>query len=299
VSILIDQNTICLIQGITGKEGSRVAANMASYGTKVVAGVTPGKGGQEVEGVRVYNTVAEALAKHPDINTTGVYVPPFAVLSAVREALQSKIPLIHIIAEHVPIKDTALIIAEAKKNQARVVGPSSIGLISPGQAKVGSIGGADADRAFGPGKIGVLSKSGGMASEVSWLLKKNGFGQSTVVGIGGDVLVGSSFADLLELFAQDSETEAVVLVGEFGGTYEEDAADFIQKSKFSKPVVAFISGLFAEGLPQGIALGHAGAIIEGGKGTRKGKVEALEKAGVSIAHIPTEIPEILKEKFAH
>ena len=297
MSILIDQKTVCLIQGITGKEGSRVAANMAAYKTKVVAGVTPGKGGQEVDGVPVYNTVAEALAKHPQINATGVYVPPFAVLSAVEEALANEIKLIHIIAEHVPIKDTALIIAKAKVKGAQVIGPSSIGLISPGKAKVGSIGGADADRAFGPGKIGVISKSGGMSSEVSWLLKKNGFGQSTVVGIGGDILAATTFADLLPLFAEDQETEAVVMVGEFGGTYEEDAADYLKKTNFAKPVVAFISGLFAESLPQGIALGHAGAIIEGGKGTRKAKVEALEAAGVSIAKIPTEIPELLKEKL--
>ncbi len=298
MSILIDQNTICLIQGITGKEGSRVATDMQKYGTSVVAGVTPGKGGQEVEGVSVYNSVKEALEKHPEINTTGVYVPPFAVLGAVTEALENNIKTIHIIAEHVPIKDTAQVISLARKKEARVIGPSSIGLISPGKAKVGSIGGADADRAFGPGKIGVISKSGGMASEVSWLLKKAGYGQSTVVGIGGDLLIGSTFADLLPLFKEDSETEAVVIVGEFGGTYEEDAADYIKNNSFSKPVVAFISGLFAESLPQGIALGHAGAIIEGGKGTRAGKVKALEEAGVSIANIPTEIPELLKKKVA-
>lgn len=294
MSILIGKETICLIQGITGKEGSKVASEMRKYGTSVVAGVTPGKGGQEVDSVPVYSSVKEALEKHPQVNTTGVYVPPFAVLGAVKEALENNIKTIHIIAEHVPIKDTAMIIALAKEKEARVIGPSSIGIISPGKAKVGSIGGADADRAFGPGKIGVISKSGGMASEVSWLLKKNGFGQSTVVGIGGDLLIGSTFADLLALFKEDSETDAVVLVGEFGGTYEEEAAEYIKTSGFSKPVVAFISGLFAEGLPQGIALGHAGAIIEGDKGTRKAKVEALEEAGVLIAQIPTEIPELLK-----
>lgn len=295
MSILINQKTVCLIQGITGKEGTRVAIDMMAYGTKVVAGVTPGKGGQAVEGVPVYNSVSEALELHQDVNTTGVYVPPFAVLNAVKEALQNNIKLIHIITEHVPIKDTAEIIALAKKTEATIVGPSSIGIISPGKAKVGSIGGADADRAFAPGKIGVISKSGGMASEVSWLLKKAGFGQSTVVGIGGDILIGSTFSDLLPQFGGDPETEAVVLVGEFGGTYEEEAAAYIQKTKFSKPVVAFISGLFAESLPQGVALGHAGAIIEGDKGTRKTKVAALEAAGVKIAQIPTEIPQLLKQ----
>jgi succinyl-CoA synthetase alpha subunit len=298
LSILIDDKTICLIQGMTGKEGSRVTSDMVAYGTAVVAGVTPGKGGQDVAGVPVYDTVAEALEKHPQINTTGVYVPPFAVLSAVKEALANDLKLVHIIAEHVPIKDTALIIEEAEKNKARVIGPSSIGLISPEKAKLGSIGGADSSRAFSPGKVGVISKSGGMASEVSWLLKKAGFGQSTVVGIGGDLLVGSTFADLLPLFESDPETDSVVLVGEFGGTYEEEAAALINQGGFTKPVVAFISGLFAETLPQGVALGHAGAIIEGGKGTRKDKVEALESAGVSIAQIPTEIPTLLKQKLA-
>lgn len=294
MSILIDQNTVCLIQGITGKEGTRVATDMLAYSTKVVAGVTPGKGGQEVAGVPVYDSVKEALTNHPDINTTGVYVPPFAVLSAVKEALENKIKLVHIIAEHVPIKDTAEIIALAWRAGASVVGPSSIGIISPGKAKVGSIGGADADRAFKPGKIGVISKSGGMASEVSWLLKKAGFGQSTVVGIGGDILIGFTFADVLAQFGDDTDTEAVVLVGEFGGTYEEEAAEYIKKINFNKPVVAFISGLFAESLPQGVALGHAGAIIEGNRGTRKTKVAALESAGVKIAQIPTQIPELLK-----
>lgn len=298
MSILIDKETVCLIQGITGKEGTRVARDMAAYGTRILAGVTPGKGGQDVEGVPVYDSVKEALQKHPQINTTGVYVPPLAVLGAVKEALDSGIKLIHIIAEHVPVKDTAQIIALAKKENARVIGPSSIGVISPGKAKLGSIGGADADRAFKLGRIGVISKSGGMSSEVSWLLKNNGFGQSTVVGIGGDILIGTSFSDLLPLFAEDAETDAVVLVGEFGGTYEEEAAELIKKTNFNKPVVAFISGLFAESLPQGVALGHAGAIIEEGKGTRKTKVEALEKVGVGIAAIPTEIPIILKKKLA-
>ncbi len=293
MSILVNEKTKVLVQGITGKEGSKVALQMKNYGTKVLAGVTPGKGGQEVHGVPVYNSIAEALENHPGINTSLISVPNFAVFGAMKEAVEAKIPLIDVFTEHVPIADTAKAIAMAKKAGVRIVGPSSMGIISPGIGKVGQIGGEDPRGVFSKGYVGVISKSGGMASETAWILTKNGIGQSTVVGIGGDILVGSAFADLLEDFEKDPQTKAVVLFGEIGGTYEEDAAELIKSGKFTKKVVAFVSGLFAESLPQGTKLGHAGAIVYGDKGSYKSKIESLKSAGVTLAKTPDEIPRLI------
>lgn len=292
--ILVTDKTKVLIQGITGKEGSKVALQMRNYGTKVLAGVTPGKGGQEVHGIPVYNSVKEALENHPGINTSFVAVPNFAAFAAIEEAIRAKIPLVNILTEHVPIQDSAKAIALAKENGVRIVGPSSIGIISPGIGKVGSIGGDDPRGVFSKGNVGIISKSGGMASEMAWILTKNGIGQSTVVGIGGDILVGSTFADLMEEFEKDEQTKAVVLFGEIGGTYEEEAAELIKSGKFTKKVVAFVSGLFAETLPQGTKLGHAGAIVYGEKGSYKSKIHSLESAGVKLAKTPDEIPDLLK-----
>lgn len=294
MSILVTDKTKVLVQGVTGKEGSKVTLQMQNYGTRVLAGVTPGKGGLEVHGVPVYNTISEALENHPGINTSFVAVPNFAAYGAMEEAIKSKIPLINVLTEHIPIADSAKAIALARQNNVRIVGPSSIGIISPGVGKVGSIGGDDPRGVFSKGSVGVISKSGGMASEVAWILTKNGIGQSTVIGIGGDILVGSSFADLLELFEKDPQTEAVILFGEIGGTYEEEAAELIKSGKFTKKMVAFVSGLFAETLPQGTKLGHAGAIVYGEKGNYKSKINALESAEVTIAKTPGEIPNLLK-----
>lgn len=294
MAILVTEKTKVLIQGITGKEGAKVALQMQNYGTKVLAGVTPGKGGQEVHGVPVYNTIAQALENHPGINTSLISVPNFAVYGAIKEAILAKIALINVFTEHVPIQDTAKAAALAKQNGVRIVGPSSMGIISPAIGKVGQIGGEDPRGVFSKGFVGVISKSGGMASEVSWILTKNGIGQSTVVGIGGDILTGSTFADLLSDFEQDEQTKAVVLFGEIGGTYEEEAAELIKRGGFTKKVVAFISGLFAETLPAGTKLGHAGAIVYGEKGSYKSKINALKSAGVRLAKTPDEIPQLLK-----
>lgn len=294
MAILVTQQTKVLVQGITGKEGSKVTLQMKNYGTYVYAGVTPGKEGQEVYGVPVYNTVAQALENHPGINTSLISVPNFAVFGAIKEAIEAKIPLINIFTEHVPIADTAKAIALASKFGVRIVGPSSMGIISPGIGKVGQIGGDDPRGVFSKGSVGVISKSGGMASETAWILTKNGIGQSTVVGIGGDILVGSSFADLMQDFEKDEQTKAVIIFGEIGGTYEEEAAEMIKSGEFTKKVVAFISGLFAESLPQGTKLGHAGAIVYGEKGSYKSKIESLKNAGVQIAKTPDEIPNLLK-----
>ena len=297
MSILIDKNTKVLVQGATGKEGQRAIPQMLEYGTKVLAGVTPGKGGREVEGVPVFDTVEAAVNKFPEINTSFVCVPKMASKDAILESIAHKIPLINVLTEHMPISDTAYVFSAAKNQNIRIVGPSSIGIISPGKAKLGSIGGSDPNFSFTPGNIGVISKSGGMASEISYILKKEGLGQSTAIGIGGDMIVGANFVDLLELFEKDKETKGVVLFGEHGGTYEEEAAEFIKAKRFTKPVTAFISGLFAEMLPHDQALGHAGAIIEAGKGHRQDKVKALESAGVSIAEIPDDLPKLIKKSI--
>jgi succinyl-CoA synthetase alpha subunit len=295
MSILVDQKTKVLVQGITGKEGARATSQMIAYKTKVVAGVTPGKGGQEMERVPVFDTVEEALSKFPEINTSFIAVPKQGAKDAILEAISHKIPLINVLTEHMPISDTAYTVSAAKAAGVRIVGPSSIGIISPGKAKLGSIGGDDPRFSFSKGAIGVISKSGGMASEVSFILKQAGFGQSTVVGIGGDMIIGSTFTDLMVEFQKDKETKALVLFGEVGGTYEEKAAELIKKGGFNKPVVAFISGIFAEMIPAGTALGHAGAIIEGGKGRRADKIKTLEGAGVKIAQVPDDFPSLLKK----
>jgi succinyl-CoA synthetase alpha subunit len=296
MSILIDQNTKVLVQGITGKEGSKAAEQMLAYGTDVVAGVTPGKGGQKVFDKPVYNSVVEARAKHPEINTSSIAVPAAFCKTAMLEAIENKINLIHVLTEHVPIQDTAIGFAKAKEAGVRIIGPSSIGIISPGKAKLGSIGGSDPSFSYQPGNIGVISKSGGMTSEISFILKKAGLGVSTAVGIGGDMIIGSTFADIAQLFKEDTETTALVIYGEQGGTYEEDFASYLQATKYPKPVAAFIAGVFAESLPAGQALGHAGAIIEAGKGRRSDKVEALSRAGVEIASVPDDLPNLIKKR---
>ena len=297
MAILVDKNTKVLVQGATGKEGQRAISQMLKYGTKVLAGVTPGKGGQEVEGIPVFDTVEKALGKLPEVNTAYVCVPKMAAKDAILESIAHQISLINVLTEHLPISDAAYAVSAAKEKNIRIVGPSSIGIISPGKAKLGSIGGDDPDFSFTDGEVGVISKSGGMASELSYILKKEGMGQSTVIGMGGDMIVGSNFVDLLDLFEKDNETKAVVIFGEHGGTYEEEAAEFIKSKKFSKPVSAFISGLFAEMLPHGQSLGHAGAIIEAGQGHRQDKVKALESAGVSIAEIPDDLPKLIKRSL--
>lgn len=294
MAILIDKNTRVLIQGITGKEGARAAEQMISYGTKVLAGVTPGKGGQEILGIPVFNSVNEALKEFPEVNTTSIAVPAAFAKNAILEAIKSKIPLIHILTEHIPIADTAFCFAQAKRADIRLVGPSSIGIISPGLTKVGAIGGPDPDFSFAKGRIGLISKSGGMTSEISLILKKVGLGVSTAVGIGGDLIIGTTYADLLPRFEADKETDGVILFGEVGGSYEHEAATVIKKGRFTKKIAAFISGLFAEQLPEDLALGHAGAIIDKGRSSRGEKIAVLKDAGVFIADTPDQLPEFFK-----
>lgn len=292
MAILVDKNTKVLVQGITGKEGIRATQFMQRYNTKVVAGVRPGKGGETVEGVPVYNTVKDVLQAHPEINCSVIIVPAKAAKDAIIEALEANIKLINIITENIPIKDTAHCLALAKKYNAQIIGPTSIGIISPGKAKVGMIGGMENDQ-FMPGPVGIISKSGGMSSETASILTRAGIGQSTVIGSGADVIMGTNYIELLELFKDDPETKVIVIFGEIGGTAEEEAAEYIKKTKYPKPVVAFISGRFAEMLPS-TTLGHAGAIIEEGKGTRAAKVAALRDADVHVVDVHHEIVEKVK-----
>ncbi len=289
MAILIDKKTKVLVQGITGKEGTRATEQMLSYGTAVLAGVTPGKGGQELLGVKVFNSIKEALLKNPEINATSICVPGAFAKNAILEAIENKIPLIHVLTEHIPIADTAYCFAKARKIGVRIVGPSSIGIISPGVSKLGSIGGPDPSFSFSKGKIGLISKSGGMTSEIALILKKAGLGVSTAVGIGGDVIIGSTFADLFPLFEEDHATSGIIIFGEIGGSYENDFAKLIRDKNPAFPVAAFISGLFAQKLPEDLALGHAGAIIEKGNSSRAEKIRELRKAGVLIANTPDQL----------
>ncbi len=293
MSILVNEKTNVLVQGITGKEGMRATQFMKAYGTKVTAGVRPGKGGETVEGFPVYNTCKEALHAHPEINCSVVIVPAKSAKDAIIEAIEASIKLVVVVTENIPIKDTAYCVALARKHNIIIIGPTSIGIISPGKAKVGMIGGSTNEQ-FTKGNVGIISKSGGMSSETASILTLAGIGQSTVVGCGADVIMGTNYVELLELFKDDPDTRVIVIFGEIGGTAEEDAAEYIKQINYSKPIVAFISGKFAEMLPS-TTLGHAGAIIEEGKGTRAAKVAALMNAGIHVVVVHHEIVEKVKE----
>jgi len=295
MSILLNAETRVVVQGMTGKMGRKATKEMLAEGTKVLCGVTPGKGGQEVEELPIFDSVAEAKAKETALNTSLLIVPPLLVLDAAYEAIDAGIKLIVIITENIPIKDAAEIVAYAARNNCRVIGPSSVGVITPGKGKLGVIGSAKEKDMYTPGNVGLISKSGGMCAETSRLLTKEGLGQSTVIGIGGDVIAGSTFADLLHLFEEDPSTEVIVLYCEIGGAYEEIAAELIGSGKITKPVVAFVSGRFAETMGKGLALGHAGAIVEEGFGTAESKKEAFKKAGVLVADYHHDIPKLVKQ----
>jgi succinyl-CoA synthetase alpha subunit len=294
MSILIDKNTQVLVQGITGKEGARAAQAMLKYGTQVVAGVRPGKGGETVLGVQVFNTVAEALAKFPEINTTTIYVPPFAAKGAIMEAIENDISIINTIIERVPIQDTAYCLAMAREKKIRIIGPSSLGYISPGIGRVGVVGGPLVNEIFESGNVGVISRSGGMTNELSWQIRKAGLGQSTVIHVGGDLLMGTTYADLLKMFETDEQTKVVVIFGEHGGSYEFEIVDLIQNGGYTKPLAIYIGGKFANVLPEGMDIGHAGAIVERGKGAIE-KEKALSEVGVKIAQTYEELAELAKK----
>ncbi|MCE4600781.1 MAG: succinate--CoA ligase subunit alpha [Desulfurococcales archaeon] len=288
MAVLLDENSKVIVQGITGREGSFHTKLMLDYGTKIVAGVTPGKGGQEVHGVPVYDTMKEAVEAHPDANTSIIFVPARFAPDAVYEAVDAGMKLVVVITEHIPVHETLKFVNYAKQKGTVVIGPNCPGIISPGKSKVGIMPGAT----FKPGPVGIVSRSGTLTYEIGYALSKEGIGQSTVIGIGGDPIIGLSFTEAMEYFEKDPETKALVLVGEIGGDMEERAAKMIAEGRFTKPVVAFIAGRTA---PPGKRMGHAGAIIMMGTGTYEGKVKALEEVGVKVARTPFEIPSLIKE----
>ena len=295
MAILADQDTKVIIQGITGREAASFTKDMLDYGTRVVAGVTPGKQGQAVHGVPVYDTVRGALKEHP-VDASVISVPPGMVKGAVLEAVENHIKLLVVVSERVPRKDVIEFLEAAREQDARVIGPNTLGIISPERVKLGMAGGPveDVKKAYTPGNVGIASRSGGMTTEIANLLTTHGIGQSTCVGIGGDPVVGSNFLDLIPLFDQDPETKAVVLFCEPGGTIEESLAERVISQKIALPIVAFIAGRFVDDMP-GVRFGHAATIVEGDKGTAKGKIESFKKAGIHVAESFSDIVTILRE----
>jgi len=294
MSIFIDSDTKLVVQGITGRDGSFHAFQMMEYGTQVVAGVTPGKGGQSFEGpdgaaVPIFNSMDEAVAR-TGANTSVVYVPPAFAADAILEAADSGVDLVVAITEGVPVLDMARAHAFARDKGVRILGPNCPGLLSPGKSKVGIL----PAQIVTEGDIGVVSRSGTLTYEAVFQLTNVGLGQTTCVGIGGDPLIGTSFIDCLEAFEADPDTAAVVMIGEIGGTDEQEAATFV-KTSMSKPVVGFIAGQTA---PPGRRMGHAGAIISGSAGTAEEKIKAFEENGIAVAKRPVEIVDLIKEALA-
>jgi succinyl-CoA synthetase alpha subunit len=289
VSIFIDKNTTVIVQGITGRDGSFHTRQMIEYGTRVVAGVTPGKGGQQFDdAVPIFNTVAEA-AKETGANTSVIYVPPMYAADAMMEAADAGVTLIVAITEGVPVLDMTRVYPFVKERGARLLGPNCPGLISPGKSKVGIIPG----RICAPGPVGVVSRSGTLTYEIVYQLTRAGIGQTTCVGIGGDPINGTNFIDCLTAFEQDPETKAVAMMGEIGGTDEQSAAQFV-KEHMTKPVVGFIAGQTA---PPGRRMGHAGAIISGSSGTAAEKIQAFQDAGMGVARRPIDFVELIKARL--
>ncbi len=289
MAILVTQSTRVVVQGITGRDGSFHTRLMKAYGTPVVAGVTPGKGGQEVEGIPVFDTVREAV-EQTGANTSVIFVPaPFAA-DAILEAADAGVELVVAITEGIPVHDMLRVMPILKEKGVRLVGPNCPGIMTPGVAKVGIMPG----QIFTPGPVGVISRSGTLTYEVVAALTRKGIGQSTAVGIGGDPIIGTRYIELLQMFEDDPDTQAIVLIGEIGGTDEQDAAAYI-RDHITKPVVAFVAGRTA---PPEKRMGHAGAIISGGEGTAEEKIRAFEAVGVRVAAIPAEVADLIAEALA-
>jgi succinyl-CoA synthetase alpha subunit len=286
MSILVGSETRLVVSGLTGREGSFHAGNNRAYGTNVVAGVTPGKGGQDVDGVPVFDTIADAVAE-TQANTAMVFVPPRFAADSILEAADAGIEVIVCITEGIPAHDMLRAYTHLKRGNSRLIGPNCPGILSPGKANVGIIPAAF----FSEGAVGLVSRSGTLTYQVGNEIAQRGFGNSTIVGIGGDPVVGSDFIDILALFQEDDQTELIVMCGEIGGDAEERAADFIAEN-VTKPVVGYIAGFTA---PPGKTMGHAGAIVSGSKGTAAAKAQALEERGVRVGRTPTEVAEIAVE----
>jgi len=285
MGIIIDKKSRAIVQNITGTQGTFHTDLMLRYGTTIVAGVTPGKGGIQIHGVPVYDTIEETIEKHSP-NASIIFVPaPFAADAAL-EALENGIKTVVIITEHIPIQDAIGVVSYAKQVRATIIGPNTPGIITPGECKLGIM----PAHIFRQGKVGMISRSGTLTYEIAASLTRNGLGQSTCLGLGGDPITGLNFIDALEMFKNDPQTESVALLGEIGGNLEELTAEYISKEKYPKPVVAFIAGRSA---PSGKRMGHAGAIVMGKAGTAESKIEALQKAGVKIAEKPNDVAKLL------
>lgn len=297
MSILIDEKTRTVVQGITGREGQARAKLMIDYGTNVVAGCTPGRGGQEVLGVAVYDTVEEAWEAAGPIDLSAVFVPAPLVREAALEAIDAGVRTLVLVPDRVPIYDVLEIASAAKSSGARFLGPNTLGLLSPGKAVAGMIGGrAETAREwFKPGPVGVASRSGGITSSIAYYLNQVGIGQTSIIHVGGDAVVGLPHPDVALEFEKDPDTRAIVIFGEIGGTQEERLAELMKAGEVTKPVVAYIGGKAAK---EGTRFSHAGAIVEGGRGTHAGKVEALKAAGARIVDNFGDIPEVTKEVLA-
>jgi succinyl-CoA synthetase alpha subunit len=291
MSALLSEQTRLLVQGITGREAANFTRECLDYGTKVVAGVTPGKGGERVYGVRVFDTVEEAVAAtQPDAALLSV--PPLGVLDAALEAIDSGIPLLVVITERVPRRDVAALLAAARDAGTVVIGPNSLGLIAPGACKLGSIGGPaeDVRRAYSPGRVGVISRSGGMTTEIASMLTGAGIGQSTCISVGGDALIGTTLLDAYKLLLDDDGTDAVVTFSEPGGSQEDELADFLEeRGGPPKPLVCFVAGRFVDEMP-GTRFGHAGTMVEAGGSTARSKIERLGRAGAHVLERLDDLP---------
>jgi len=286
VSVLVDNDTKLVVSGLTGREGSFHGLNNRNYGTDLVAGVTPGKGGQDVEGVPIFNTVHDAVSE-AGANTSMIFVPPRFAADAILESADAGIELVIAITEGIPVHDMLRVYNHLRRGTTRLVGPNCPGILSPGKANVGII----PAHFFSEGNVGLVSRSGTLTYQIGNELAQRGFGNSSIVGIGGDPIAGSSFIEIIELFEQDPETELIVMCGEIGGEEEERTAEYV-RDNVSKPVVAYIAGFTA---PPGKTMGHAGAIISGSKGTAAAKAEALEAAGIRVGRTPTQVAEVAAE----
>jgi len=298
MAILLDASTDVIVQGATGKEGRRAAAAMRAYGTRVSCGVTPGKGGEEADGLPVFSDVRSARAAFPGLNASVIVVPPFAAKDAILEALDAGILLLSVMTERIPMRDAAYVLAAAKERGARVIGPSSLGVIVPGVGRLGVIGGPLAGEIFAPGGVGVISRSGGMTNELSWSVRQAGLGQSAAIHVGGDSLLGTSYADALRLFEADPATEAVVVYGEQGGACEFEIASLVRKGHFTKPIAVHVGGDFAKTLPEGAVVGHAGSIVRHGQSAAE-KARILAESGVLVAERFDDLVHLVKPHVSH
>lgn len=293
MSILLDDQSCVLVQGITGQQARTHLSYMIRYGTRVVAGVSPGKGGGSLDGVPVYDSVKAAVRNHP-VGISVLFVPARRAKDAALEAIENQIPLVVVLAEGVPHHDAAEVIERAAVKGVRLIGPNSQGMISPGKAKLGGTGGAEPERMYLPGPVGIISRSGGMGGEIANVLTRRGIGQSTYISIGGDLLIGTDFVPLLKLFENDPDTKGVVLFGEPGTGHEEEVAELVHEGGFTKALVALVVGEALERLPRGMSFGHTSSIIERGLGSPVRKKRLFKEAGVKVAETLSEIPMLVE-----